>query len=265
MDKIAIITARGKDLDFAVTSAAEKFFLNHGCSVSRDSITGCSLAVVVGGDGSILRASRETAPAGIPILGINLGRVGYMSELEASELDMAENIFTGKYTIEDRMMLSVCIIRSNGKIEHTVSALNDAVVSNGSVARMVDIELYCNGSHVNHYRADGLIISTPTGSTAYSLAAGGPVIDPKLDCICVTPVSSHLMYAKPIVFSSDSILKVIDNKQTRGELYLTVDGNDNFKLSEGDTIKIEKSPITTKLLRLKNNSFCDILNTKMSN
>ena len=264
MKSVAIVAAEEKDPDFRYRRAVGEFFREHGCEVCYGASADVSLIVVIGGDGSILHAARYAAPADIPILGVNLGRVGYMAELEVSELSLADKIFSDEYSTERRMMLSVSVIKKGGEVSASMTALNDAVISNGAVSRMVDIELFCDGSCVNRYRADGLIIATPTGSTAYSLAGGGAVVDPALDCICVTPVSSHLTNAKPIIFNAKTKLEVRDNKRTRGELYLTVDGSDNYKLEDGDSVCVTKSDTVTKLLKLKNNSFYDILNSRMS-
>jgi NAD+ kinase len=263
MNKFSVIPNRDKDPDLVYTSLVRKRLLSLGCEVSVDDITGSEAVIVIGGDGSILRAARQAAPLGIPMLGINLGRLGYMTELEMNEISLIDEIIKGNFIIETRMMLSVEIIRRE-IITATMTALNDAVVSNGAVSRMIDIELFCGDNRVGRYRADGLICATPTGSTAYSLSAGGPVIDPQIGCICVTPVSPHSLRAKPMIFDSSSVLKIKDSMNTRGELYITVDGNENHRLEQNDTVKISKSDITTRLIRLKKNRFYDILNNKMS-
>lgn len=263
MIKIAVIPNREKDPDLTYTAQVEMRLRSHGCEVSIDDISGASFAIIIGGDGSILRAAGQAAPLGIPLLGINLGRLGYMTELEMNELPLVDELFNGNFRIEEHMMLSVEIIRGD-TVYGPMTALNDAVVSNGAVSRMIDIELYCGDSRVGRYRADGLICATPTGSTAYSLSAGGPVIDPQIGCICVTPVSPHSLRAKPMIFDASSVLEIRDNKNTRGELYLTVDGNENHRLEIGDTVRITRSDITTRLIRLKKNRFYDILNNKMS-
>lgn len=262
MKKICIISNREKDPDWFYTQKIADTFTDHGCTVVQDDFTGADLLVVLGGDGSILRAARKAAPDGIPILGINRGRIGYMTELEVSELDMLSAMFQGNYTLDTRMMLSVEIIR-RGTILQSMTALNDAVVSNGVISRIAHVELYCNSRKAGHYYADGLICATPTGSTAYSLSAGGPVIDPKLDCICVTPVSPQSLHARPMIYSADSVLEIHDNQQTRGELYLTVDGDENHRLEDGDTVRVTRSKTVTRLLRIKKDGFYDVLHHKM--
>ncbi len=221
------------------------------------------LAIVPGGDGTILRAAALAAPLGLPLLGVNLGHIGYMAEVEMSELSLLRKIFEEPTRLENRMMLKIEILR-NGTVAHSCHALNDAVLSNGAVSRMVQIELRCDGMRVGRYHADGLIIATPTGSTAYSLSAGGSVVDPTLDCFCVTPVSAHALGVRPMIFGPDVTLEVLDREQRRGSLYLTVDGNENICLAEGDTVRIVRSPLVTRLLMLKHKGFYRTLNEKMS-
>ncbi|MGI6202888.1 MAG: NAD(+)/NADH kinase [Eubacteriales bacterium] len=212
------------------------------------------VCVVLGGDGSMIRASKKAAPRGIPLLGINLGRIGYLAELELDELGLVDELFEGKYSIEERIMLDVALLRLDREAHMTAPALNDAVVTHGAVSRLVDIMLYCDGRPVTKYRADGLIAATPTGSTAYSMSAGGPIIDPKLDCICVTPICPHTLYAKPLVFSGNSELEIENMCPDTVALYLTVDGSETYRLRRGDRVRITKSNLTAKLIRLNSKS-----------
>nr|MBQ4317964.1 NAD(+)/NADH kinase [Clostridia bacterium] len=218
------------------------------------------LAIVLGGDGSIMRAARKAALMNVPILSINLGRVGYLAELEPNEIGLIKEYFEGNYKIENRMLLEAELMH-NGK---RALAINDAVISNGAISRIAEFELRCNGSLVANYHADGAIIATPTGSTAYSMSAGGPVIDPRLECICVTPICSHSLRAKPLVFSPDAQLEITSKGKNDTRLYLTVDGNENYPLSKGDSVRIARSEISTKLIRIKKDSFFSVLNEKMS-
>jgi NAD+ kinase len=165
------------------------------------------ILIVLGGDGSILEAARRATHRGTPILGINLGRLGYMAELELGELDLLKNLFTGEYEIEKRAMLRI-ELRSGSDLRSFCYALNDAVISNGSVSRIIDLELSEGGVPVTTYRADGLIIASPTGSTAYSMSAGGAIVDPRVPCICVTPICPHSFIARPLIFSDQSVLEI---------------------------------------------------------
>ena len=213
------------------------------------------LVIAIGGDGVMLEAARRATPTGTPILGINMGRVGYMTELEMTELDMLDKIFSGEYYLDERAMLKVEIKSGNGQSRFSAYALNEAVIAKGATARIIDLELSDNGRLVSEYRADGLVIATPTGSTAYSLSAGGPIIDPKLSCFCVTPICPHSLVARPLIFPDTAVLEVKNTCVRERVLHLTVDGKATFDLFFGDTAIITKSSVRTKLLRIKNEDF----------
>ena len=219
--------------------------------------------VVLGGDGSILDAARRASPHGKPLFGINMGHLGYMTEAEGGDLSMLSRLVEGDFHIDERSMLSVEVYNQTGGRKASSFALNDAVISNGSVARIVDLELYEGGGLVSCFRADGLIVATPTGSTAYSMAAGGPIADPRLNCFCVTPICSHSLTARPMLFRDDCTLEVKNVCQREKMLYLTVDGRINFELYRGDSVRITRSPTKTRLIRLHEQSFYAILQEKM--
>ncbi|MBQ9112132.1 MAG: NAD(+)/NADH kinase [Clostridia bacterium] len=220
------------------------------------------LAIVIGGDGSVLETTRRTAPLGVPVLGINMGRIGYMTELEPDELDLLDSVFSGKFTLDERAMLSVEIVSQSGQVKFRAEALNEAVIANGAAARIVDLELTDRDELVNTYRADGLVIATPTGSTAYSLSAGGPIVDPKLSCICVTPVCPHSLLARPLIFPDTAELKVKNICAREKVLHLTVDGRVTFEMFYGDSALITKSATRAKLLRVKDEGFCSKIRLK---
>lgn len=178
-----------------------------------------------------------------------------MTELEIDEIELIDRVFDGNFRIDERAMLKVEIISSNGQIKSSAYALNDAVIANGAAARIVDLELSDKGELVNAYRADGLVIATPTGSTAYSLSAGGPIIDPKLSCFCVTPICPHSMCARPLVFPDTATLEVKNICVREKLLHLTVDGRATFDLFLGDRVVVTKSEMTAKLLRVKGEDF----------
>lgn len=220
------------------------------------------MVIVLGGDGFMLEAARRAAVEDTPILGINLGRVGYMTELELDELDLIEKVFQGEYTIDERAMLAVDIVTKSAQVKSGSYALNEAVVANGTTARIIDLMLSDNGVPVFEYRADGLVISTPTGSTAYSLSAGGPIVDPKLSCFCVTPICPHSLLARPLVFPDTARLEVKNTCVREKVLHLTLDGRVTYDLYYGDTAVITKSELTTKLIRVKERSFYSKIRNK---
>ena len=216
---------------------------------------GVDMVVVLGGDGFMLEAARRACLEDTPILGINLGRVGYMTELEMDELELIEQIFRGDYIIDERAMLSVDVLSKDGRVRSTSYALNEAVVANGTTARIIDLRLSDNGVLVSDFRADGLVVATPTGSTAYSLSAGGPIVDPKLACFCVTPICPHSLLARPLVFPDTAKLEVKNICVREKLLHLTLDGRVNYDLYHGDSVIITRSKLTTKLIRVKDRSF----------
>lgn len=214
--------------------------------------------IVLGGDGTILKAARHCAVSGIPLLGINLGRIGYMAELELDELHMLSRLGSGEYKVERRMMLEADI---GGE---RLFALNEAVVGGASIFRIVEIELYCDEKPVNCYRADGLIASTPTGSTAYSMSAGGAVVDPRMDAMLITPICSHSLNATPLVFSAESELRMKNVTSREEKLYINVDGCETRTLSLGESVTIRRSPETVSFIRLKDGGFYEVLRHKMA-
>ncbi|MBQ3483697.1 MAG: NAD(+)/NADH kinase [Clostridia bacterium] len=220
--------------------------------------------IVLGGDGTLLDAARRAAPLGKPLLGINMGRLGYMTELEISDLAQLAKLFSGEFTVDERTMLSVRILAQNDAVKAESFALNDAVISNGSVARIVDLELYENCELISTYRADGLIVATPTGSTAYSMSAGGPITDPHLPCFCITPVCPHSLSARPLLFRDDAVLDIKNICQREKMLYLTLDGRNNFEIYRGDRVRITRAPMLTRLIRFQSGGFYKKLQKKLN-
>ena len=220
--------------------------------------------VVLGGDGSILESARFAATYSIPVLGMNLGRLGYLAELEMNELHMIADILEGNYTIDERSMLKVAIkSQKKGRI-HCGYALNDAVISSGSVPKVIDLQLYESDSLVASYRADGIIVATPTGSTAYSMSAGGAVVDPRLGCFCVTPICSHTLASKPLLFPNNTELEFLNSWRREKMVSLTLDGRQTYDVYFGDSVVITKAAITAKFIRIKPRSFYQTLRSKMS-
>ncbi|MCQ2427368.1 MAG: NAD(+)/NADH kinase [Clostridia bacterium] len=208
------------------------------------------MVIVVGGDGTIIDAVRNSVHYGIPVLGINMGRLGYLAELEVFELDKLSDIVAGRYRTEKRTMLKIELI-SGGRTVKTCTALNDAVVTNGSVARIVDLQLSENGNLVGNYRSDGMVISTPTGSTAYSLSAGGPILDAGVRAFVVTPICAHSFAARPMVFPDSAKLELKNTSTREPFLILTADGKTNLRLGRDDVAVITKAEQEALFVRVK--------------
>ena len=218
------------------------------------------LIITIGGDGTIIRYAKRAAMDNKPILGINAGRVGYLANIEQNELSLISKLKTGEYFVENRMMLNVEIVE-NGQTINQYTALNDAVITSGFISRIIDTNVFVGNDSIN-YRADGLIISTPTGSTAYSLAAGGPIIDPLTQNFCITPICSHSLSAKPIILGAENKIKIKSFSKKRTEIFLSVDGRKVTNIKPYTEIFISKSNLTAKLIRLNDRSFYKTLSLK---
>lgn len=216
--------------------------------------------VTIGGDGTIIRYSKRAALDGKPVVGINAGRMGYLANIEQNEYTLLSKLKTGEFSIEKRMMLKIRVVE-NGKTIGTYTALNDAVVSSGYIARIIDINASVDGEGITYY-ADGLILSTPTGSTAYSMAAGGPIVDPTTECMCLTPVCSHSLSAKPIIIGADRTVRLKAYSKKRADIYLMVDGRRAVTVRPFTEIYISRSEQYVQLIRLNDRSFYKTLSVK---
>jgi len=224
----------------------------------------CDMVICFGGDGTILHMAKAATRHGLPILGVNIGTMGFMAELEAGELPMLARLATDDYTIDKRMMLDVTVKRDQDIIFHDI-CLNDVVVTKGAVARIVNLVVECDGVQALECGGDGVILATPTGSTAYSLSAGGPIVEPDAQNILITPICAHDVVSKCIVASDKRVITVNLTRNARRNAFLSVDGGKAFRLNMGDVAKVQKSDLETKLIRLKDRSFYDVVNAKFRN
>lgn len=222
------------------------------------------LVICFGGDGTILHMAKAATRHKLPILGVNIGTMGFIAELESSELKDLAKIATGEYTLDSRLMLDVTVHRGSDVIFHDI-ALNDITVTKGAVARIVHLDVRCDGVQAMEFGGDGLIVATPTGSTAYSLSAGGPIVEPDARNILITPICAHDIVSKCIVASDKRKISVQLAPNARRNAYLSVDGGKAFKMNMGDVATITCSKLETRLIRLKNRSFYDVINNKFRN
>jgi|UniRef100_UPI003FEF63B3 NAD+ kinase len=222
----------------------------------------CDCAIAIGGDGTTLNIAKKAAFLNKSALGINAGRLGFMSGIERDELSLLTKLINKEYIIDERAMLKATI-EKDGEVLSSHHCLNDIVVSRGNFARLIDVTITCDGRSVSNMRSDGVIISTPTGSTAYSMAAGGPVVSPEADCIIETPICPHSLMDRSIIFSADKELIVTANNDQNNSPIMTVDGQEAVNLTPGCQIHIKKSDITTKLIKLKPENFYEVLNKKI--
>ena len=219
------------------------------------------MVICFGGDGTILHMAKAATRKGIPILGVNIGTMGFMAELESTELDKLAQIARGDYTLDSRMMLDVTVQRERDIMFHDI-CLNDVVVTKGAVARIVHLNVKCDGIQAMESGGDGVIISTPTGSTAYNFSAGGPIVEPEARNIIITPICAHEVGSRSIVASDKRAVTVEMVQNARRNAYLSVDGGRAVRLNMGDVATIKKSHLETKLVRLKDRSFYDVVSAK---
>ena len=267
MNHFFVITNKNKDASLETTQRIQKFLENKGktCTWGRDGKdippnTECVL--VLGGDGTLIRAARELRALDIPILGINLGTLGYLTEVEVHNIEKAlEQLLEQEPEIEERMMIQGIL---NQELEDI--ALNDIVITRSGCLRVINVNIYVNGELLNSYKSDGVIISTPTGSTGYNLSAGGPIVQPTASMIVITPICSHALNTSSVVLSAEDEIEVEIGKRRDGEIEeasLSFDGDRNIMVKTGDRIIIQKAKETTKLFKLSKVSFLETLRKKM--
>lgn len=219
------------------------------------------IAVTVGGDGTIIHAAKYSARQNTPLIGVNVGRLGFAAEVEPDEIESLIRILHGDYQTESRILLDVEVVK-NGESKHYL-AVNDAIIARGQLSKIVDLKLSLDGEEIANYRADGLLFATPTGSTAYSLSAGGPIVAPQMDCLMMTPVCPHSLFSRSVLFSGESELSISVKIPTECWCVLTVDGEKNVDILADDRVIIRKSKLELKLISLYKRNFYKRLNEKL--
>ena len=233
------------------------------CRPLHQEIRSSDLIIAFGGDGTILHLARTASMRSTPVLGVNLGSLGFMSDLEAGELDLLKNLANGRYRREKRMMLDVAVVRE-GRTVYTGGALNDAVITKGAMARVVRLQVTAGEEQLGIFSGDGVVVATPTGSTGYSLSAGGPIVEPTAQNFVISPICAHTVFTKSFVLSATGTVTVTPAELNRKQVYLSVDGGKAFSLRQGDKVRICRSRYETELLRLTDKSIYEILRTKMT-
>ena len=230
-------------------------------AATEAAIRDCDIAVTVGGDGTIIHNAKFAALYQKPLLGVNLGRIGFVANIEPDELDELKRLLSGDYHIQRRMLLE--INKTRGKDSVTYTAVNEAVIHRDSLSSMVDISVGISGERIITYRADGMLFATPTGSTAYSFSAGGPVIEPDMHCILLTPVCPHALSSRQVVFGENAVLTARVQQRYDHKCYMTVDGQNYVRISSEDTVTVKKSSLELQLIILKEKNFYTLLNEKL--
>ncbi len=232
-------------------------------SASDELLATCDVAIALGGDGTIIHTAKRAARCNRPVLGINCGRLGFTAGLEADEREQLAALLNGQYAVEQRMMLQVRVRFKDGSVLD-FHALNEAVIARGIQSPMVELEVTSGQEHVLNYRADGIILATPTGSTAYSLSAGGPIIDPAVSCILLTPICAHSLVARSFIFDQQAHLFVRTCLHREEEVYLSVDGEDSVRIGPYDRIEVFRANLSAQLIKIKELPFYQILDEKLA-
>lgn len=254
-----------KNLHILLEESIAKAIPEHGLQVGSYKLMGesCDLAIVVGGDGSVLGAARELAPFDVPLLGVNRGYLGFLTDITPDDLEkQISEVLMGQYIIEERFLLETKTFRQD-KITGKADALNDVVLHPGQSTRMIEFELYLDSQFICSQRADGLIISTPTGSTAYALSAGGPIMHPKLDAIVVVPMYPHTLSSRPIVVDGDSELKIVISPNMDIHPQISCDAQNHLFCAPGDIVTVRKKSHKAKLIHLKDYNYYEICRNKL--
>lgn len=280
MKNILLVTNLPKDPDLVLTYKVKDYLENKGinCKIAKrkmDHNETVSLrdygesdcVIVLGGDGTILQAARDLAGTNIPIVGVNLGTLGFLAEVSPKELEESlDRLLAGDYHTEERMMLNAGVISENGKISLS-PALNDISIIRCGSLQIINFDIYVNGEFLCNLSADGIIAATPTGSTGYNLSAGGPIVEPPARLILLTPICAHNLSARSIVLSADDSIEIVINKASNGaalSLEVSSDGNDKCNITSGDRITVTRSQFTSTIVRLNKDSFLQAVQKKMS-
>ena len=277
--KIGFVTNIEKDPTLQETKKMVDFVLKKGCEVyvsenfsdvhpdviatsSSEMYKSVDFVVVIGGDGTILRVARSAAIFDTPILGINFGTLGYLADVEKiNAIDAIEKVLNGDFTIENRMMLGPYVER--GCVSHEINlALNEVCITNSVCSRMIKLSVEVNGEYFDTFRADGIIVSTPTGSTAYNLSAGGPILSPHTELMTITHICPHTLYARPFVIDGNDVVR-IRVQSNYNNVQMSCDGQSTVQMKNDDVIIVKKSRYVTRIIKTTNMNFYDILRRKM--
>lgn len=282
MNRYGIIINRDKDISLEYTSKlvdsitrrkgqvnlvadiAEEIGLPIEKMSEEDVLEQSDVLICIGGDGTLLRTARKAYQKDLPILGINLGTLGFLTEVEKNDIDNAvEKLFLKQYSIEERIMLEAIITNDSGNIIARDIALNDIAISRVALSRILHLKMYINDAFVDFFPGDGLIISSPTGSTAYSMSAGGPIVEPDMDLMILTPICPHILYSRSFITKAQSRVKVTVEDNYENNAMVTMDGQIGFRVGGGYAVEISKSPGNVKLIRINSRNFFNVLRTKI--
>jgi NAD+ kinase len=255
-----------RDITILLDDATAEVWPEHGLEIANREQLGrhCDLAIVVGGDGTFLNAARSLAHHDIALLGLNLGRLGFLTDISPGEMQCKlDEIFAGQYTEEDRFLLQCRVLR-DGELISQSDAFNDVVVHKWDVARMIEVDTYVNGTFVNTLRSDGLIVSTPTGSTAYALSGGGPILQPCLNAMILVPICPHTLSNRPIVIDANTVVEIVIKGQGQVHAQISCDGQINLGVMAGDRVQIRKKEHSVRMIHPVEHDHFHILREKLN-
>ena len=232
-------------------------------SPMEESLKTADALICFGGDGTILHASKAASALNVPVLGVNIGTVGFMAELESGEVELLKKLATDDYTLDERMMLGVRLYHEDACIFEDV-ALNDVLITKGAVARVISVTILCDGSEAMSFSGDGVVIATPTGSTAYSMSAGGPIVEPRAENILITPICAHDIQPRCLVTAPSRTIELTVGRINRRNAFLSADGGKAMCVYTGDRVLIDRAPMKTRLIKLKDHTYFDIVKTKLN-
>lgn len=248
-----------------------QLWLEHGAAAqlgfpefggTTEQLANLDALIVLGGDGALLNAARLVSTLNVPIIGVNVGHLGFLTEIESEDLKLAmDKLLTKDYSIEERMLIDARVIRDGAQVAF-YRALNDIVITRGTFARIIRLNTFVDGQHVVDYIADGIIVATPTGSTAYSLSAGGPIIEPLLDCIAITPICPHTLASRSVIVRPEAKV-CLEIEAAHEDVMLTIDGQLGFRLQSQDRVEISRASIAAKFIKLRGRNFFEILNNRL--
>ncbi len=227
-------------------------------------LSGCDAVIAIGGDGSLIHAAKKAVEYDKPVLGVNAGNLAFMAGVEKNELNLLGDLICGQYTTDRRMMLDVYSrLQGESTTQYLGHCINDVVVARGEQIKLIDLKVTADGKLVNRYYADGIILSTPTGSTAYSLSAGGPVVDPRIESILLTPICTHSLFARSLIFESSAEI-CVEIPPDGEDIYISCDGDESVRVAPGSTLTVKRAEKSAEFIRIKPDSFIDVLNSKLS-
>ncbi len=257
---------QSRDIAILLDDATAAVWPEHGLEIANREQLGrkCDLAIIVGGDGTFLNAARSLAHHDIALLGLNLGRLGFLTDISPKDMESKfDEIFAGQYTEEERFLLQCRVLRDGEQINQS-DAFNDVVVHKSDVARMIEVDTYINGTFVYTLRSDGLIVSTPTGSTAYALSGGGPIMQPCLNAVILVPICPHTMSNRPIVIDANTVVEIVVKGQGQVHAQISCDGQINLGVVAGDRIQIRKKEHPVKMIHPVDHDHFHVLREKLN-